>query len=167
MAYTISKLAKNNTCLYVGTFDPFTCGHLNLIKQALNDYSFVFVGLGVNDKKNRFYDKYDICNVINQTFETEEMNNAFCFCYDGYTGKIGKQLNVSSLVRGVRNRSDKIEETLIAKYNKTNYGLGTKFYQIKNMGNLSSSYVKDLLKNNKSIAGLVPKTVGDYIIKLK
>ena len=43
------------TALFPGSFDPFTLGHLNILKRALTMFDRVVVGVGVNqDKRSMF-----------------------------------------------------------------------------------------------------------------
>ena len=42
---------------YAGSFDPFTIGHLHVVKVASKIFDKVVVGIGVNPKKTRRFDK--------------------------------------------------------------------------------------------------------------
>ena len=39
--------------LFPGSFDPFTAGHLNILKRALTMFDEVVVAIGINQDKNR------------------------------------------------------------------------------------------------------------------
>ena len=39
--------------LYVGSFDPFTNGHLHVVKSASKLFDKVYIGIGVNQNKKR------------------------------------------------------------------------------------------------------------------
>lgn len=41
----------NNIIFYAGSFDPFTLGHLELVKQASSIFSKIIIGIGVNPEK--------------------------------------------------------------------------------------------------------------------
>ena len=41
---------------YAGSFDPFTIGHLHIVKAASKVFDKVYVGMGINPNKKRRYD---------------------------------------------------------------------------------------------------------------
>ena len=43
------------TALFPGSFDPFTAGHLNILKRALTMFDEVVVAVGVNIDKRGFF----------------------------------------------------------------------------------------------------------------
>lgn len=160
----VTNIVKGKKCLYAGSFDPLTYGHLELIRQASKDYNYVFVGMGNNPNKQRMYNKELMRDLINEIFKDEGINNAMCFCYDGYTGEVANTLRVNSLVRGIRNDEDIKSEKLIEEYNFKNYKLGTQYYQIRGLKHVSSSQVKKLFDNDEDISELVPALIEEHMI---
>ena len=43
--------------IYAGSFDPFTNGHLHVLKQACEVFDKVYIAIAVNSEKNRRVDK--------------------------------------------------------------------------------------------------------------
>ena len=43
------------TALFPGSFDPFTAGHLNILKRALTMFDEVVVAVGINQDKRGFF----------------------------------------------------------------------------------------------------------------
>ena len=43
--------------IYAGSFDPFTIGHLHVLKQACMVFDKVYVAIAVNSQKKRRIDK--------------------------------------------------------------------------------------------------------------
>lgn len=43
------------TAVYPGTFDPFTLGHLDVLKRAARLFDRVILAVAESEKKNAFY----------------------------------------------------------------------------------------------------------------
>ena len=41
--------------LFPGSFDPFTAGHLNILKRALTMFDEVVIAVGINQDKRGFF----------------------------------------------------------------------------------------------------------------
>ena len=41
--------------MYIGSFDPFTLGHLNIVNKALEKYEELIICVGKNDTKNSLF----------------------------------------------------------------------------------------------------------------
>lgn len=46
----------NRTAIYPGSFDPFTNGHLDIVKKAAALFDEVYIVIGINAKKQRAFD---------------------------------------------------------------------------------------------------------------
>ena len=57
---------KVTRALFPGSFDPFTAGHLNILKRALTMFDQVVVAVGINSDKRGFYDKEKRLDIIQQ-----------------------------------------------------------------------------------------------------
>ena len=52
------------TALFPGSFDPFTAGHLNILRRALTMFDKVVVAIGINQDKRGFYTNEQKINII-------------------------------------------------------------------------------------------------------
>ena len=52
--------------LFPGSFDPFTAGHLNILKRALTMFDEVVVAIGVNIDKRGFFPNEKRIDIIRQ-----------------------------------------------------------------------------------------------------
>ena len=46
---------KPSSAVYVGSFDPMTLGHLDIIRRAARIFEHVTVGIGINPDKNTLF----------------------------------------------------------------------------------------------------------------
>ena len=47
----------HTTALFPGSFDPFTAGHLNILRRALTMFDKVVIAIGINQDKRGFYSR--------------------------------------------------------------------------------------------------------------
>ena len=153
-----------NIAFYAGSFDPFTLGHLELVKQASLIFEYVIIGIGINPNKKRRYKKEEMKKAIEDSFISEKIPNAKVVIYEGYTYEAAKENNSYYLIRGLRNETDYIYEEEIAKFNDQ-YDIDTIYLRAKDKGNISSSFVYNELKKGKDISNYVPEPVKKLILK--
>lgn len=153
-----------NVVFYAGSFDPFTIGHLELIKQASVLFSKVIVGIGINPEKERRYNKEQMKQAIIETLQEEKIFNCSVVIYEGYTFETAKTNGSKILIRGLRNETDYIYEEQIAKFNDQ-YDISTIYLRAGQYGNISSSFVYNELKKGNDISNYVPNSVKKLILK--
>ena len=70
---------KENTmasiAIYPGSFDPFTCGHMDIVKKAARLFSHLYVVIGVNTDKARTYDASRMRDAIARTVADAGIEN--------------------------------------------------------------------------------------------
>lgn len=153
-----------NIAFYAGSFDPFTLGHLELVKQASQIFEYVIVGIGINPNKERRYKKEDMKIAIEESLIAENILNAKVVIYEGYTYEAAKENGSYFLIRGLRNETDYLYEEEIAKFNDK-YDIDTIYLRAKDKGNISSSYVYNELKKGNDITTYIPDPVKKLILK--
>lgn len=149
----------NNIALFPGSFDPFTAGHLNILKRALTMFDGVVVAVGINQDKNGFFDNASRIDIINQTIEGLE--NVEVIEYDGLTVDICRHLGIHHIVRGVRNMLDFENERAIADANRR---LAPEIETIiiptaQEFAHISSSAVRDILRHHGDTSLFIPEGV--------
>jgi len=90
--------------LFPGSFDPFTSGHLDILRRALGIFDEVVVAIGVNQDKTGFYSVEQKTDIIAQA--VKGLKGVRIINYDGLTVDICRQLGIRYIVRGVRNFLD-------------------------------------------------------------
>lgn len=145
------------TCVFAGTFDPFTTGHKQIVDKALSVYERVVVVLAINSQKTPLFSTEERMDFIKKTFiKTPEVSVDF---YDGFMMDYMKENGYTDYVRGVRGDADLEYENLMKENNKKlNPAVKTVFIECdaEFMG-VSSSLVREKLFLGEPIDGLVPE----------
>jgi len=144
---------------YSGSFDPFTIGHKFVLDRAIKLFDKVIVGIGVNNKKKRRYDKYVMKEAIEEMIKNEGLDNVSCIIYDNLTVDAAINAGANFLVRGIRNGMDYDYEENIASVNEELSNLDTIYIRSGKYGAVSSTLVSVMLENNKDVSKYVPKEI--------
>ena len=150
---------------YAGSFDPFTVGHLHVVKVASKIFDKVIVAIGVNPKKSRRFDKDEMKAAIEKLLKFEKVKNFEVIIFDGLTAEVAKECGAKFLVRGIRNGADYDEEENLAAINEEIAGVETVFIRSGKFGAVSSTMVFELFTRNKDVSKYVPKFVLDVVTK--
>lgn len=153
------------TGFYAGSFDPFTNGHLHVISQSAQLFDKVIVGIGIHPNKTRRFDKELMQNAMEQVLIREGLNNVTVITYDNLSVDVAISHGSTFLVRGIRNGMDYEYEENMAAINEEISGLDTVYIRAGNLGNISSSMVMELLRNNKDVTKYLPQEVLDLVAK--
>ena len=144
--------------IFPGSFDPFTLGHLDILKRSLLLFDEVIVGVGKNiDKKTMFSEKQRV-SFIKDCFKNEPKIKVES--YDGLTIDFCKKNDANFIVRGIRNNGDFEFEKAIARTNRKLSKIETVFLLTSAKTSfISSGIVRELITNNGDYKLLVPKSV--------
>ena len=147
------------TALFPGSFDPFTAGHLNILRRALTMFDEVVVAVGINQDKRGFFDMPTRLQIINQA--TSGIPGVSVIQYDSLTIDLCRKLGIRHIVRGVRNMIDFETERSIADANRR---LAPDIETIiiptaQEFAHISSSAVRDILKHGGDYSAFIPKGV--------
>ncbi len=144
---------------YAGSFDPFTNGHLHVIKVSSEIFDKVIVGIGINNTKIRRFDQNQMKIAMEEVFERENLNNVSVITYDNLTVDAAKEQNADFLIRGIRNGMDYDYEENIALINEEISSIDTIYVRAGRLGALSSSMVVELLQYGKDVSNLLPPEI--------
>ena len=145
--------------LFPGSFDPFTAGHLNILKRALTMFDEVVIAVGINQDKRGFFDMDKRLSIIRQA--TQGMEGVRVIQYSNLTFETCRQLGIRHIVRGVRNMIDFETERSIADANRR---LAPEIETIiiptaQEFAHISSSAVRDILKHGGDYSAFIPEGV--------
>ena len=144
---------------YAGSFDPFTNGHLHVIKVSSEIFDKVIVGIGINNTKIRRFDQNQMKDAIEHVLKRENLNNVSVITYDNLTVDAAKEQNADFLIRGIRNGMDYDYEENIALINQEIADIDTIYVRAGMLGALSSSMVIELLQYGKDVSNLLPPEI--------
>ena len=151
------------TCLYPGTFDPITNGHLDVIKRALRLFDKVVVAIAKNEQKHPYFslEKRKELAIL----ATKNLNQVEIITFDSLLVALARKMNISAVIRGLRAVSD-FEYELQLNY--ANNALWKEFETIFLMPSLenafiSSSIVRSVSEHNGDVSNLVPKEIIPFM----
>lgn len=150
---------------YAGSFDPFTNGHLNVIKKSAKLFDKVIVGIGTNSQKQRKFDAELMKEAIQKVLVRENLTNVTVVSYSNLSVDVAVQYNATVLVRGLRNGMDYEYEENISSINEEISNLDTIYIRAGRLGNISSSMVMELLKHDKNVSKYLPLEVFQLVSK--
>lgn len=144
--------------VFPGSFDPITLGHYDIIKRGLTLFDEIILGIGVNADKKYMFDLERRQKFLQDTFKNEP--KVRIKTYEGLTVNFCKKENARFILRGLRNPADFEFEKAIAHTNRKLEQIETIFLLTSSgKSYISSSIVRDVIRNNGDYTGLVPKTV--------
>ena len=149
--------------VYAGSFDPFTIGHLHVLRQAALVFDTVYVGIAVNSAKTRRIDKVVMKEAIEKVLITNGLYNVEVEIFEGLTVDFALQKGAKFLVRGLRNGTDYEYEENLAVVNSKISGIETIYFRAGKTAHISSSIVMELHKYGKDITKWVPKEVLEVL----
>jgi len=144
--------------IFPGSFDPITIGHIEIIEKSLKIFDEIIIAVGTNPQKKYMFTENQRLNFIIKYFKNEK--NVKAVAYEGLTFELCKKLKVKYIVRGVRNILDFEYEKKMSEFNRNQGQIETIIITSSNKNShISSSLVKELIKNNSNFDHLVPNTV--------
>lgn len=144
--------------VFPGSFDPITLGHLDIIERSLPLFDEIIIAIGVNADKKYMFSLEERVRFIEETFKYEDKISVIS--YEGLTIDLCKKLEADFILRGLRNPADFEFEKAIAHTNRTLSKIDTVFLlTAANTSFISSSIVRDVIRNGGNYKVLVPESV--------
>lgn len=144
--------------IFPGSFDPITLGHYDIIKRSIPLFDEIVIAIGVNAEKKYMFTLEERQRFIEEAFKDEP--SVSVVTYEGLTIDLCKKLNARFILRGLRNPADFEFEKAIAHTNRKLSKIETVFLlTAANTSYISSSIVRDVLRNGGDYTVLVPDSV--------
>ena len=144
--------------IFPGSFDPITLGHEDIIRRGIPLFDEIVIAIGVNAEKKYMFSLEDRKRFIEETFKNEPKISIVV--YEGLTIELCQKINANFILRGLRNPADFEFEKAIAHTNRRMSKIETVFLlTAAKTSFISSSIVRDVIRNNGQYELLVPEAV--------
>ena len=152
-------------CLFPGTFDPVTLGHIDIINRALPLFDKLIVGIGRNVNKVPMFSEEQRLQWVKDIYKDEPKVAAVV--YDGLTVNCCKSVGAGFILRGIRYVNDFEYEKAIADMNRSLEGhIETVFLTcLPQFTSVASTLVRDVYKNGGDVSQFLPDAVNLSIAK--
>ncbi|EAH6684358.1 pantetheine-phosphate adenylyltransferase [Campylobacter jejuni] len=151
------------TCLYPGTFNPITNGHLDVIKRALKIFDEVIVAIAKSEHKKPCYDLKKRKELA--LLATQNLKNVKIIAFDNLLVDLAKELKVNTIIRGLRAVSDFEYELQIGYANHALWEDMETIYLMPSLKHafISSSIVRSIVAHGGDVSSLVPKEILPFL----
>ncbi|MGC4057220.1 MAG: pantetheine-phosphate adenylyltransferase [Chitinophagaceae bacterium] len=146
-------------CLFPGSFDPLTLGHVDIIERAMHLFDRLVIGIGSNSSKQAMFSVEQRAEWIRQVFIKEPKVSVQV--YKGLTVDFCKEIDARYILRGIRYVSDFEYERAIADMNRSLAPeLETIFLTSSAQhATISSTLVRDVIRNGGNVRQFLPDAV--------
>ena len=159
---------EKRVCLFPGSFDPPTVGHMDLIARASALFDEVIVGVFYNPDKQGTFSAEERVALLEKA--CRNMENVRVVSDSGLLAEWTRKNNVRFVLRGVRNAQDLASESEMAEINGLlDPGLETVFLPAgQGMSHVSSSIVRQLALFHADLSRFVPEEIlSDVLAKYR
>lgn len=152
-------------CLFPGTFDPLTLGHVDIINRAIPLFDKIVVAIGSNVAKAPMFSAQQRVAWIKEIYKDEpKVKGAY---YEGLTVNYCKSIGAHFILRGIRYVSDFEYEKAIADANRTlDNSIETIFLTGEpKYTSVASTIVRDIIRNGGNASPFLPDVVARSVEK--
>src|SRR5690554_261713 len=151
------------SCVYPGSFDPVTNGHIDIIKRAAKTFDKVIVAVLNNPNKKPLFSVEERIDLLEKT--TGGIDNIEIESFSGLLIDFMVQKKANVIIKGLRAVSDFEYEFQMALMNKKLSPEVETMFMMTNSkySYISSSIIKEVAIFNGCIKDLVPENVEKAI----
>jgi len=151
-------------CLFPGTFDPVTLGHVDIINRAVPLFDKIIVGIGLNTSKAPMFSPAQRLAWVKEIYKDEERVDAAI--YEGLTVNFCREIGALFILRGIRYVSDFEYEKTIADANRTmDKTIETIFLTGEpKYTSVASTIVRDIIRNGGDATPFLPEVVSRSLV---
>lgn len=151
--------------IITGSFDPMTLGHVEVVKKASGFFEEIYVVALLNPEKDYMFSMEEKKEIMRLSLSN--VKNIIIDTYEGLTADYMHKHKITKIIRGIRNDEDRVYEEKLAKSMKEfDTSFDTIFIEAdEQYSKISSTYAKKLIKEGKSLDGVIADAAKAYIIK--
>lgn len=145
--------------LFPGSFDPITFAHMDILNRSLNLFDKVYVGIGLNSTKQSLLSPSQREQMLKKVFANTAKIEVVT--YEGLTVEFCHKIGAQYMIRGIRSTADFEYEKAISQMNHAMRPEIESIFILSKPGfsAISSTIVRDILRNGGDISKFVPKEV--------
>lgn len=150
-------------CVYAGSFDPPTLGHLDLIRRASGMYDQVRVAVLINPDKKGVFTPPQRVALLKKI--TQDLPNVVCEADSGALLAYARRVGACAVVRGLRNEADFLYEYQWALINRQLCPQIEWVYLMSDpsCAHVSSSHVRQLGALGFALDAFLPPSIVDEV----
>lgn len=150
-------------CIYPGTFDPITNGHMDVIKRAKKVFDEIIVAVAKNDNKTPYFsleERIELAKIA-----TAGISGISVMGFNSLLVDFARSQGTNIVVRGLRAVSDFEYEFQMGYANATLMDDFETIYFMPKLQNafISSSIVRSILAHNGDVSKLVPSVILEHL----
>ncbi len=156
---------QSKLCVYPGSFDPVTCGHINIIERASAMFAEVRVAVLDNPEKTKAFSVQERMDMLQTA--CAHLSNVRVDSFSGLLVEYMKQSGAGVVVRGLRSAGDFEVEFQMAQMNRQLYTAIDSIFLMTEpqYAHISSSMVRQVAAFGGDISAFVPAGVQAQVIK--
>lgn len=161
---------KKPACIYPGTFDPITLGHIDIIKSATSLFSHIVVGVANNSFKQPRFDieaRMGFVRTVIKDLGYEDCVSVISF--DTLLVDLARSLEIGFVIRGLRAVSDFEFEFQMGYANRSLDASLQSVFLMPSLQNsyISSTIVRNILAYGGALDKFLPPCIIDEVIAAK
>ncbi|WP_339742446.1 pantetheine-phosphate adenylyltransferase [uncultured Rubinisphaera sp.] len=152
--------------VYVGSFDPMTLGHVDVVRRGARIFEQLTVGIGINPDKNPLFTSEERLELIQDILS--DLDNVRVACFSGLAVDFVKQQQAAVMLRGMRTLSDiETEFTMTLANHALEPEIETVFLMASDRySHISSSLIKQIAQmGRETAADKLEQFIPEQIIK--
>jgi len=162
----VRSMLNSQHAVYVGSFDPMTLGHVDVVRRGARIFEQLTVGIGINPEKNPLFTSEERLQLIQDILS--DLENVKVACFSGLTVDFVKQQQAGVMLRGIRTLSDiETEFTMTLANHALEPEIETVFLMAsERYSHISSSLIKQIAQmGRESAADKLEQFIPEQIIK--
>ncbi len=149
--------------LFPGSFDPITFAHMDILNRSLPLFDKVYVGIGLNSTKQSLLTPEKRAQMLTKVFADNPKIEVLS--YEGLTVEFCHKIGAQYMIRGIRSTADFEYEKAISQMNHAMRPEIESIFILSKPGfsAISSTIVRDILRNGGDVSKFVPQAVIDEL----